>query len=486
MAALPPVKLGAIIFVAFAVVAFLRFLFEDRYVTTALIPLQPKRQLYMDFLLVVSAGLIAVIYNTLIINFPLSSGLSLIFGCASFGFFMALDTALARERKIIDDSLRLNHSLPPPKQFFPVTKKFALVAVLASLFVALVFILVIARDIIWLSKIEQSEAALMEATLSVSYEIFFIMAVLLTLTINLILSYSKNLKILFENETNVLEKVSRGDLSSLVPVASNDEFGVIASHTNSMIQGLRHRIELLTDLKVAEEVQRNLLPHTPPQIPGLDLAGVSIYCQETGGDYYDYLNLPEGKLGIVVADAADHGIGAAIHMTTARAFLLYGAKFSTGPAELISNINRYLVKDSAQTGRFVSMFLLEIDMVHHMLRWVRAGHEPAILYDQVSDSFEVLAGEGIVLGVEQDYRFQDFSRNQWTPGSVIVIGTDGIHETQATDGQIFGRERIQHIIRRYHKRSAEEIQQAIIENLDSFRGDAPQEDDVTLVVIKLL
>ena len=95
------------------------------------------------------------------------------------------------------------------------------------------------RDIIWLSKIEQTEAAIAEAQISVTYEIFFIMAVLLAMTINLILSYSKNLRLLFDNETRVLERVSQGDLNKLVPVTTNDEFGLIADYTNTMIMGLR-------------------------------------------------------------------------------------------------------------------------------------------------------------------------------------------------------------------------------------------------------
>ncbi|NIQ92700.1 MAG: phosphatase, partial [Deltaproteobacteria bacterium] len=110
----------------------------------------------------------------------------------------------------------------------------------------------------------------------------------------MIISYSKNLKLLFENETNVLERVTQGDLSRLVPVATNDEFGVIAGHTNTMIDGLRHRLQLITALKLAEEVQQNLLPTEPPSYPGLDIAGISNYCDETGGDYYDYFRLSNG------------------------------------------------------------------------------------------------------------------------------------------------------------------------------------------------
>ena len=402
------------------------------------------------------------------------------------GFFIAIDMALDRERRNILIALNSQRSLPLGDRLFPVTRKFFLVAVSTALIVTVVIVLVISRDIVWLSKIEQSESALIDAQLSVSYEIFFIMGILLAMVINLIYSYSKNLKILFQNETSVLEQVSRGDLSGLVPVATNDEFGLIAAHTNSMIQGLRHRIRLISALKLAEEVQRNLLPNQAPKIPGLDISGISIYCDETGGDYYDYLNLPDGRLGIVVADASDHGVSAALHMTTARAFLIHGSQNVDGLAGLIDDINRHLVRDSLQTGRFVSLFLLEVDPQQKTLRWVRAGHEPALLFEPGSNEFQQLSGDGIVLGADDRYRFQAYSRHQWDPGSVIVIATDGVHETRNKEGRMFGREQLQDIVRRHHMENAGSIQTAILGELENFRGTAPQEDDITLVVAKLL
>jgi hypothetical protein len=159
----------------------------------------------------------------------------------------------------------------------------ALGAITVTIFISLVFTLVFSRDIVWLPQIEQNEAALHRAQVSVAYEVGFIMVVVLALVVNLIISYSRNLKFLFQNETKILEGVTHGDLSQKVPVATNDEFGIIARHTDSMIDGLRHRTELLTGLKLAEEVQQNLLPQQPPDFPGADIAGTSIYCNETGG-----------------------------------------------------------------------------------------------------------------------------------------------------------------------------------------------------------
>ena len=486
METLPPVTLGAIIFGAFTIVAVLRRPLERSIVEHAPVTEQPKRQIFLDMFLCLLAGVIGAGYNTIMLSFPPASTLSLLFGCAVVGFFIAIDMALDRERHNILSALSSKSSLPLGDRLFPFTRKFFLLAVSTALFVTVVIVLVVSRDIVWLSKIEHTDTALIDAQMSVTYEIFFVMAVLLAMVVNLIASYSKNLKILFRNQTSVLEEVSRGDLSGFVPVASNDEFGLIAAHTNTMIKGLRDRIRLISSLKLAEEVQRNLLPSHAPDIPGLDISGISIYCDETGGDYYDYLDLPGGRLGIVVADASDHGVSAALHMTTARAFLLYGSQKADALERLIEDINRHLVRDSLQTGRFVSLFLLEIDPQEQALRWVRAGHEPALLFEPGPDRFQFLSGEGIVLGIDGGYSFRTYSRSQWEPGSIVIIGTDGIHETLNAEGRMFGRERLQMIVRRNHGRSAGSIQTAILNELEAFRGSVPQEDDITLVVVKLL
>jgi sigma-B regulation protein RsbU (phosphoserine phosphatase) len=447
---------------------------------------QSKRQFKAEFTLCLIAAAAAVGYNSTVLDFPLPSGISLAVGCLVAGFFIGIDMALHRERRIILAARRHSRNLNPPARYYSITRRFSLVAVSTTLFVTVVLILVISRDIVWLSRVEQSQSAFNQATLSVAYEIFFIMGVLLAAVITLILSYAGNLKILFANETGVLERVSRGDLSQTVPVATRDEFGVIAGHTNQMIAGLRHRFELMAALKLAEEVQKNLLPSAPPQIPGLEIDGTSIYCEETGGDYYDYLKLSGGRLGVVVADASGHGVGAALHMTTARAFLLFAARNYTGPARLLADVNRYLTRDSSQTSRFMSVFFLEIDPENRSLRWVRAGHDPALLFDPQTGRFRELTGDGMALGVDGDYEFRENRLNEWHPGQVVVIGTDGLHETRNASGEMFGQSRVREAIRHQGGKPAGRIKDALIDTITDFRGRAPQEDDLTLVVVRLL
>lgn len=486
METMPPVLLGVSLLIPFMVVLALHRFFESRLVTSQPLIVQPRKQFFLELALCMAAGSVVVIYNTLAYGFPATSGLSLLLGCAVVGFFLGLDVALARERTVIQDTLSENRALPPPKRLYSITRKFSLVALITMLFVSMVLGLVIARDVVWLSKIQESDISLTQAQLSVMREIFFVMVVLLAAIVNLIVSYSKNLKLLFQNETGVLEKVTQGDLSRLVPVATHDEFGVIAGHTNTMINGLRHRLQLITALKLAEEVQQNLLPAKPPSLVGLDIAGISNYCDETGGDYYDYFRLTNGDLGVVVADASEHGVSAALLMTTVRALLRQRVRMETDIARIVSEVNAELARDVASSGRFMTMFFLKIESKTNTLNWVRAGHEPAILYNVEDDIFLELAGEGMAMGVVEDLKYQKYNHQGWTPGSVVVVGTDGIRETQNDSGEMFGLNRFREAIRRHAAKSAEEIKSRIISDLTVFQGEAPQEDDITLVVIKLL
>ncbi|MGD9192396.1 MAG: SpoIIE family protein phosphatase [Desulfobacterales bacterium] len=486
METLPPVTLGVIILIAFLIVLVIRTPVQRRFVRAAPAILQPKRAFSLDLALCLSAGFLAAAYNRIAFGFTASSAGSLLIGCTVAGFFIGLDSALMKERKLIQEAISRNHRLTPPKRLFSITRKFSLVALVTTIMVSTVMAMVFARDIIWLTQIGQDAGAILDAQMSVAYEIFFIMTVLAVLVINLIIAFSRNLKLLFNTQTDVLERVSHGDLSQKVPVATKDEFGVIAGHTNDMIDGLRHRIRLLSALSLAEEVQQNLLPQRAPQVPGLDISGTSIYCDKIGGDYYDYFQLPDNRLGIVVADASGHGVGAAMHMTTVRAFLHFGVRQYQGPAQLLNDVNTYATRDSSQTSRFMSAFFLEVNPANKKLLWVRAGHEPALFFNQTAMEFNELNGKGMALGVDDQYRYEEFSRTGWSSGDIIVVGTDGIHETRNEKGDMFGQSRLRKIIREHADQSSASIKNAIIESLQNFRQNASQEDDITLVAIKLL
>jgi serine phosphatase RsbU (regulator of sigma subunit) len=244
-----------------------------------------------------------------------------------------------------------------------------------------------------------------------------------------------------------------------------------------------------SSLAQASKVQQKLMPKSDPRVDGFDIAGKSIWCDETGGDYYDFLYPAENgkkRIAIVVGDVTDHGISSALLMTTARAFLR--ERVHTPPSEcaaIISDVNKRLVQDIEELNLFMTMFYGEIDIKEKMIRWVKAGHEPAILYTPGTDSHEMLAGEGLPLGVMEDAVYKE-SQKQINPGQIILIGTDGIKESVNANGEMFGNKRLLNVIRDYADKSAREILDKAFESLNNFRHPLEADDDETLVVIKVL
>jgi len=242
-------------------------------------------------------------------------------------------------------------------------------------------------------------------------------------------------------------------------------------------------------LSLAMEVQQNLLPKTNPKIDGLDIAGKSIYCDETGGDYYDFLETGspgEGTIGVVVGDVSDHGIPSALLMATARALIRQRCSAFGQIDRVVSDVNRQLAKDVEDSGRFMTLLYIEIERSNQIIRWVNAGHEPAMIYDPDTDSFsELNGGNSLALGVFEDTEFKE-AQKEIAPGQIIVIATDGIWEARNSKGEMFSRDRIHKTIRRNATGTADDIQNAILDSLKRFQKEVKLEDDITLVVIKII
>ncbi|MCX5882022.1 MAG: PP2C family protein-serine/threonine phosphatase [Deltaproteobacteria bacterium] len=285
-----------------------------------------------------------------------------------------------------------------------------------------------------------------------------------------------------------MTRVENGDLTASVLVRSNDELGAMTENFNKMIDVLRERSRIQKSLNMAMEVQQNLLPKSLPRIRGIDMAGACSYCDETGGDYFDIyvpdLSSPD-RFSVVVGDVSDHGVSSALVMTTARALLRMRSSMSGSVAQVVSDVNRQLSRDVEDSGQFMTLFYGELDRASLQLRWVNAGHDPAILFDTHTGQFQELKGKGMALGIFDDADYVQSERGV-LPGQALIIGTDGIWEMHNPEGEMFGRDRLKEIIRCYAESSADEIVHNIMNGLEQFRYPLEKEDDVTLVVIKII
>ncbi len=211
---------------------------------------------------------------------------------------------------------------------------------------------------------------------------------------------------------------------------------------------------------------------------GLDVAGVSRSCDETGGDYYDFIfrdgrqGLP-GQLVVAVGDVTGHGIPAALLMASVRAFLRSRLLTPGGIGQVLDDVNRLVSEDMGMTGRFMTLFALEVDLATRCVSWVRAGHDHALVYDPASDAFLELAGKGIPLGIDAKRTYPCENMDVLRPGWVIALGTDGIWEARNPEGVMYGKDRLRRIVRANAAGRAVDIVDAVMDDVESFRRGLP-------------
>jgi sigma-B regulation protein RsbU (phosphoserine phosphatase) len=217
------------------------------------------------------------------------------------------------------------------------------------------------------------------------------------------------------------------------------------------------------------------------------VAGHSTYCDETGGDYYDFLIMDEGapdRLLVAVGDVMGHGVPAALVMAGTRAVLRDRAGAAGSLPDLLSRLNRLLAADLEGT-RFMTMHLSVVDARAGTFRWVSAGHDPALIFDPAADRFEEIDVAGLPLGIDEDTEYTEHTYGPLRTGQVVLVGTDGIWEMPNEAGEQFGKLRLRDVIRGAASGGAGDIVRAILDRLADFRGDCRSVDDVTFVVIKV-
>jgi sigma-B regulation protein RsbU (phosphoserine phosphatase) len=324
--------------------------------------------------------------------------------------------------------------------------------------------------------------AKLQPAININALIFIGVGICLTLLV------SRNLSIPFRNIIQTLRRIRNGRFDKRVQVFSNDEIGYTGDAINEMTEGLIERERMQQSLDLAKEVQQNLLPKSNLKVNGFDIAGKSVYCDETGGDYYDFIiidDAAEQKIGVAIGDVSGHGIPSALLMATVRSSLRQRSSLPGSVANIISDVNNQLVRDVEDSGQFMTMFYLNIDPIKMQAQWVRAGHDPAIFYDPGTDAFEALGGSGIALGIDEDWNYKEYTKTALDRGQIIFLYTDGIWEAFNQKGEMFGKERIYDIIRKNSSLSADEIINIMLNSLESFQQGAPIEDDITLAVIKI-
>ncbi len=250
----------------------------------------------------------------------------------------------------------------------------------------------------------------------------------------------------------------------------------------------RRRLERLeADVQQARTIQQSLLPRASPRIPGYDIAGWNRPADQTGGDYYDWQELPDGRWIVSLADVSGHGLGPALVTAACRAYLRASSVHEPDLRSLISRVNQLLASDLPD-GRFVTLVGVLIDATGGPVGLLSAGHGPIVLYIKSTGEVQSLRTHGLPLAIAPDAEFDSADAIQLAPGDVLALITDGVVEWARADSsgnrEEFGLERLSAVMQEHAHRSASDIIAAVSAELHSFAGKVAQQDDVTLVVVR--
>jgi serine phosphatase RsbU (regulator of sigma subunit) len=266
-------------------------------------------------------------------------------------------------------------------------------------------------------------------------------------------------------------------IASLQPAAQS----LAAQIASALHRAKTYQVE--QEMAVAGKIQASFLPDELPHIPGWQLAATLEPARETSGDFYDVIPLPNNQLGILVADVADKGTGAALYMALSRTLIrTYAPQYHSRPDYVLKVANRRILTDT-RTDLFVTVFYGIIDTITGTLTYCNAGHNPPYLFSVQNDSeAQALTKTGMALGVLEDATWEQRTI-QLAPGDLLVLYTDGITDAENGQGAFFGEERLLKVTRANLERTAQDVHHALMTEVHRFVGDAPQFDDITLMIV---
>ena len=282
----------------------------------------------------------------------------------------------------------------------------------------------------------------------------------------------------FNLESDEPDAYEPEDLELLMTFASQAAVAIERTRLHAEVLETRRLEE---ELSIGQRIQRTFLPERDPRIPNFDIAGAYYSSGLVGGDYYDYVRITDGHLGIVVADVSGKGIPAALIMAAFRASLIAEVRNNYAIRTVFAKVNK-LLWESIEIDRFVTAIYGVLDIHGRKFTYVNAGHNPGLLYRAATDSFDVLDSTGPLLGTLEAATFKE-RQVEIRSGDILTLYTDGITESMNQRNELFGEERLKDVVRSRRGGTAAEIARGIRETAGAFAGGEP-DDDLTLVLVK--
>ncbi len=295
------------------------------------------------------------------------------------------------------------------------------------------------------------------------------------------------------------ERVRQGDFTHKIAVTSDDQLGELAGSFNSMTASIEDLLiqsaekkRLEEELRIAHEIQMSLLPQGPLVMPGLSVTALCVPAREVGGDYYDFLPLDDHRVGVLIADVSGKGTSAALYMAELKGLMLSLSEIHSSPRALLVNANRIL-KAHLDARSFITVTYAILDMRARTMTYARAGHTPLIYAPGSgggSRDVQILAPDGMVLGLTLD-NGEMFEHHlveetiRLLPGDLYLFFTDGISEAMNSRDDCFGEGRLGDLVQAHAHLPSDQLRERVLREIAAFVGDAPQHDDMTMILLKV-
>jgi sigma-B regulation protein RsbU (phosphoserine phosphatase) len=298
------------------------------------------------------------------------------------------------------------------------------------------------------------------------------------------LSYGKqDLGVLAVANGPLAPPFSQGDFVVFKSIAEQSAFALY----NAIIYSMANEKKRLDhDLEIARDIQRILLPAEAPAINGFQISGLNVPARQVSGDYFDYIQVDDERLGVAIADVSGKGVPASLIMAICRSVLRAEAARNPSPADVLRKVNRQLYPDIKE-DMFISMAYLILDHERDGVMLARAGHDAPLLYKRASQSVTPVKSPGMVVGIDSGNVFDRLTADFAVPlerDDCLVLYTDGVTEALNTDGDEFGIDRMIQSLRASATNGPQTIVKRIIEDVRNFTGSFPQNDDITLIAIR--
>jgi phosphoserine phosphatase RsbU/P len=295
------------------------------------------------------------------------------------------------------------------------------------------------------------------------------------------------------------ERVRQGDFTHKIAVKTDDQLGELSVSFNSMTASIEDLLvqaaekkRLEEELRIAHEIQMSLLPQGPLHMPGLSVTALCVPAREVGGDYYDFLPLDDHRVGVLIADVSGKGTSAALYMAELKGLMLSLSEIHSSPRELLIAANR-IIAHHLDARSFITMTYAVVDLRKRIMTYARAGHTPLIYVPGAgvgARDVRILVPDGMVVGLKLDNgemfdRLLQEETIALRPGDLYLFFTDGISEAMNVHDDCFGESRLGELVQAHAHLPSTELRERVLREIAAFVGDAPQHDDMTMILLKV-